>query len=79
MSDYILSVEGCNKSTNSCAQLELKIPHNELLKLQSVESSKSETVNYLAYTEFWAVSFSITLSFWVLAKIAGVVLSFFKR
>ncbi|HDR1109728.1 TPA: hypothetical protein ACPDS2_001334 [Pasteurella multocida] len=79
MSDYILSVEGCNKSTNSCAQLDLKIPRNELLKLQSMESSKSETVNYSVYTEFWAVSFSITLSFWVLAKIAGVVLGFLKR
>ncbi|MFC0922649.1 hypothetical protein ACFGYS_11230 [Pasteurella multocida] len=75
----ILEVEGCNKVTNSCAQLELKIPRNELLKIQSVESSKSETVNYLVYTEFWAVSFSITLSFFVLAKIAGVVLSFLKR
>lgn len=79
MSYVVLNVEACNKSTNSCAPLELKLSQTEFNKIQLATSSKAETVDYSNYYEFWTVSFSITLSFWIIAKIAGVVLSFFKR
>ncbi|OOF56088.1 hypothetical protein BKK56_03635 [Rodentibacter genomosp. 2] len=79
MADYILRVEGCNKTTNSCAPLDLKLSQEEVSKLQLATSSKGETVNYADYTEFWAVSFSITLSFWLLAVACGAVLRILRR
>lgn len=65
--------------TDGCSDVVLKVPQVEAVKLQSVVVQKGETVDYLQYKEFFAVSFSVTLSFWLFAKVASVALSLIKR
>ena len=77
--DIQITVEACRKDTGACSMLDLKVPRAEAVKLQTVAISKGETVDYLQYKEFFAVSFGVTLSFWLLAKVAGVALSLIKR
>ena len=75
----VITVQACNKETSVCSMLDLKFSRAEVTKLKALAISKGETVDYLQYKEFFAVSFGITLSFWLLAKVAGVALSLIKR
>ena len=63
-----------------CSDVVLSLSQSETLKIyQSATSSKGATIDYSQYAEYWSVAFFTTLSFWVLAKTAGTVLSFFRR
>ncbi|AKO45634.1 hypothetical protein [[Haemophilus] ducreyi] len=76
--EFIIQAE-LYSTLNNCQHVELKLPQAELAKLQLVATSKSETINYSDYTEFFLVSFSITLSFWLLAKAIGIMLTIIKK
>ncbi|NBH74733.1 hypothetical protein [Rodentibacter pneumotropicus] len=65
-------VDGCN-------DVVLKVPQVEAVKLQQVEHSKGETAGIEYYPEFFAVSFSITLLFWLVAKFGWMIIETIKR
>ncbi|MBN6069970.1 hypothetical protein HYE53_10030 [Aggregatibacter actinomycetemcomitans] len=63
-----------------CSDVNLNLSQSEALKVyQAAASSKGATIDYSQYVEYWSVAFFTTLSFWILAKTAGIVLSFFRR
>ncbi|QOF68916.1 hypothetical protein IFE17_04505 [Actinobacillus sp. GY-402] len=67
-------------SGDTCNQVVLNLSQSEAFKLyQSVESLKSESVDYSQYSEFFAFSFGTTLSFWLLSRVIGVALNLIKR
>jgi len=74
----IITTELCTTS-DSCRVVELKLSQADLSKIQLVTSSSNETINYSDYSEFFIVSFSATLSLWLLAKSIGLVLGFLRR
>ncbi|MFC0921740.1 hypothetical protein ACFGYS_04615 [Pasteurella multocida] len=74
----IITTELCTTS-DSCRVVELKLSQAELSKIQLVTTSNSETINYSDYSEFFFVSFSATLSLWLLAKVVGLMLGLLKR
>nr|DAD67309.1 MAG TPA: Inovirus G7P protein [Inoviridae sp. ctFNB4] len=67
-------------SEKGCSDVVLSLSQSEALKVyQAVASSKGATIDYSQYSEYWSVAFFVTLSFWITAKTAGTVLSFFRR
>lgn len=69
---------------DGCNEIILKYPPEQALKLYQAVASKgdieqSQDVDYTQYLEFWSLSFFITLTFWLLAKSYGLVLSFIRR
>lgn len=74
-----ITVEACRKDNLSCSVLDLKMSRSEAVKLQSVAISKGETVDYAQYKEFFIVSFSITLSFFLISFVAGTALRLIRR
>lgn len=64
---------------DGCSNVVLKVPQSEAVKLQIVEHSKGETVGIEYYPEFFAVSFSITLLFWLVAKFGWMIIETIKR
>lgn len=68
-----------NFGGDGCNDVVLKVPQAEAVKLQSVTLQKGETVNYSDYKEFFLVSFSVTLSFWLIAVAAGTALRLIRR
>lgn len=63
-----------------CSDVNLNLSQSEALKVyQAATSSKSATIDYSQYGEYWSVAFFTTLSFWIISKTAGTVLSFFRR
>ena len=68
-----------NFGGDGCNDVVLKVPQSEVAKLQIVEHSKGETVGIEYYPEFFAVSFSITLLFWLVAKFGWMIIETIKR
>uniref|UniRef100_A0AAU8B2T0 Uncharacterized protein n=1 Tax=Dulem virus 52 TaxID=3145763 RepID=A0AAU8B2T0_9VIRU len=64
---------------DGCDNIVLKIPVSEAAKLMTVENSKGETAGIEYYPEFFAVSFSITLLFWLVAKFGWMIIETIKR
>ncbi|KYK81135.1 hypothetical protein [Aggregatibacter actinomycetemcomitans] len=62
-----------------CSDVNLNLSQSEALKVYQVAaSSKGEKVDYSQYKEFWAISFSATLSLWLIAYFVGRLLKFLK-
>lgn len=73
-----------NFGGDGCNEIVLKYPPEQAAKLyQAVISNgdfdQSHDVDYTQYLEFWSLSFFITLTFWLLAKSYGLVLSFIRN
>ncbi|WP_249963035.1 hypothetical protein [Histophilus somni] len=68
-----------NFGGDGCDDIVLKVPQLEAAKLQAVEISKGETAEIEYYPDFFAVSFSITLLFWLVAKFGWLILETIKR
>lgn len=66
-------------SEDGCSDVVLKVPQSEAVKLQVVEHSKGETTGIEYYPEFFVVSFSITLLFWLFAKFGWMIIETIKR
>ncbi|AMQ93044.1 hypothetical protein ACT75_00150 [Aggregatibacter actinomycetemcomitans] len=66
-------------SDRGCSDVNLNMTQAEAFKIyQLAPSSKGEKVDYSQYKEFWAVSFSATLSLWLIAYFVGRLLKFLK-
>ncbi|WP_334054523.1 hypothetical protein [Pasteurella multocida] len=76
--NVIITTELCTTIDN-CRTVELKLSQSELAKLQTATTSSSEIINYSDYAEFFFISFSATLSLWLLAKVVGLMLGLLKR
>lgn len=68
-----------NFGGDGCNDVVLKVPLAEAVKLQAVEHSKGETVGIEYYPEFFSVSFSVTLLFWVVSKFGWMIIETIKR
>lgn len=68
-----------NYGGDGCNDVILKVPQSEVAKLQVMEHSKGETAGIEYYPEFFAVSFSITLLFWLVAKFGWMIIETIKR
>lgn len=77
--NFFLKAQICSSVSNRCEFVEVKLPQNEVSKLQYVATLKAETIDYSAYSEFFFVSFSVTLVLWLFAKSVGIALSLIKR
>lgn len=62
-----------------CSDVNLNMTQAEAFKIyQLMPSSKVESPDYSQYMQFWALSFSTTLSLWLTAFVGGRILRFFR-
>lgn len=74
MSDSIsFTAQLCNAAGQACETVLMKMESTELSALQSLQFSQAD------FAQFWAMSFTATLSLWFTAKIVGMVLQVLKR
>lgn len=74
MSDSIsFTAQLCNAAGQACETVLMKIELAELARLQSAQFSQADMA------QWWAMSFTATLSLWFIAKVVGMVLQVIKR